>query len=364
MNHGRYPKCAIVFRLSCCLSFLSFPAVAVDYAAYGKVAASVVRVVARIPNTNSTSFGSGVVLPGGRVVTNCHVIPGAGKVVVLEGAIGTEVERGPRDFAADLCVLHPVALTVPAAQTAVTGTLQVGDEVVAIGFGGGGGRSISSGRVTALYPYRGGQVIQTTAAFRQGASGGGLFDRHGNLVGITTFFRRSGAESAFFAIPVEWIDALMASPDIESESALESVLDAATRRSAAVPAGCFLRGGRQVVGDGSGGAVVDAGGARADEVLGGAQPRADGTGRLVEGGTAQHAGATGFRVRAHFDSVDGTQERARSAAVSVLLRAIRAYGSKNSRTLSIQLLARGLWRPPSRSLICLEFHAAFPFAAT
>ena len=199
------------------LSFLSFPAAAVDYAAYGKVAASVVRVVARIPNSNSTSFGSGVVLADGRVVTNCRVIPGAGKVVVMEGAVGTEVERGASDFAADLCVLHPVALTAPPAQTAAAHSLEIGDEVVAIGFGGGGGRSISSGRVTALYPYRNGQVIQTTAAFRQGASGGGLFDRRGNLVRITTFFRRSGAESTFFAIPVEWIDALTSSA-IESES--------------------------------------------------------------------------------------------------------------------------------------------------
>jgi hypothetical protein len=130
----------------------------------------------------------------------------------MEGAVGTPVERGASDYSADLCVLHPAALSAPAAQTAATLTLQVGDEVVAIGFGGGGGgRNISSGRVTALYPYRNGQVIQTTAAFRQGASGGGLFDRHGNLVGITTFFRRNGAESAFFAIPVEWIHTLMAS---------------------------------------------------------------------------------------------------------------------------------------------------------
>lgn len=193
------------------LSFLSSPAVAVDYAAYGKVAASVVRVVARIPNSNSTSIGSGVVLPDGRVVTNCHVIPGSGRVLVMDGALGTEVERGPGDLAADLCVLHPVALTAAPAQTAAAHTLEVGDDVVAIGFGGGGGRSISSGRVTALYPYRNGQVIQTTAAFRQGASGGGLFDRHGNLVGITTFFKRNGAESAFFAIPVEWVDALKSS---------------------------------------------------------------------------------------------------------------------------------------------------------
>jgi serine protease Do len=204
------------FPVVALLSFLSFPAVAADYAAYGKVAASVVRVVARIPNSSNTSFGSGVVLADGRVVTNCHVIRGAGKVVVMEGALGTEVERGLGDPVADLCVLHSVALTAPRAQTAAAHTLEVGDEVVAIGFGGGGGgRSISSGRVTALYPYRNGHVIQTTAAFRQGASGGGLFDRHGNLVGITTFYKRNGADSAFFAIPIEWIDGLTPTADVQ-----------------------------------------------------------------------------------------------------------------------------------------------------
>jgi serine protease Do len=134
----------------------------------------------------------------------------------MEGALGTEVERGLADPAADLCLLHSVALTAPRAQTAAANALKVGDEVVAIGFGGGGGQTISPGRVTALYPYRNGRVIQTSAGFRQGASGDGLFDRHGNLVGITTFFKRNGAESAFFAIPVEWVDGLTATAAIES----------------------------------------------------------------------------------------------------------------------------------------------------
>ncbi|MEO8156776.1 MAG: serine protease [Betaproteobacteria bacterium] len=201
--------------LSLLSSLLSFPAMAVDFAVFGKVAASVVRVVAKVPNSDSTSFGSGVVLPEGRVVTNCHVIPGDGRVVVMQGAQGTEVERGPGDSAADLCVLHSAALTTPSAQTATARSLEVGDEVAAIGFGGGGARSISSGRVTALYPYRNGLVIQTTAAFRQGASGGGLFDSHGNLVGITTFYKRNGADSTFFAIPVEWVDSLSTSAGIE-----------------------------------------------------------------------------------------------------------------------------------------------------
>ncbi len=196
------------FPLAVLLSLPSFQSVATDYATYAKAAACVVRVVARIPDTNSMSFGSGVVLQDGRIVTNCHVISGASKVVVMEGPVSTEVERGPGDIAADLCVLQPVASSLPAVKAAAGQSLQVGDEVVAIGFGGGGGRSISPGRVTALFPYRNGHVIQTTAAFRHGASGGGLFDRFGNLVGITTFFRRGGIEPAFFAIPVEWVETL------------------------------------------------------------------------------------------------------------------------------------------------------------
>ena len=196
------------------------PVLALDYAAYGKVASSVVRIAARVGGTNSTSLGSGVVLADGRIVTNCHVIPGAGKVTVIQGALGSEAERGPGDAEADLCLLRPAALDVPRAQAGASGGLRVGDEVVAIGFGGGAGRSLSSGRVTALYPYHNGSVIQSSAAFRQGASGGGLFDAHGHLVGITTFFRRNGAESAFFAIPIEWIDALPAStaPAVSSSS--------------------------------------------------------------------------------------------------------------------------------------------------
>ncbi len=200
-------KCALIVLLSC----LSFQVGAVDYAVYGKVAGSVVRIVARIPGSGSTSFGSGVVLPDGRIVTNCHVIPGAGKVTVIGAAGSSEGERGPSDPSADLCILDAANLNAPRAHTAIT-PLEVGDVVVAIGFGGGGGRSMSTGRITALYPYRNGMVIQTSAGFRPGASGGGLFDGSGNLIGITTFFKRNGTHSLYFALPIEWIDAMAQLP--------------------------------------------------------------------------------------------------------------------------------------------------------
>lgn len=192
--------------LLACL-FAALPAAATDFGAYQRVAASVIRVVADVPGAK-TSFGSGVVLPGGRVATNCHVIPDVRRVAVMDAGARTEAMRNLGDAAADLCVLETGALTAPAVQLGSASSLKVGDEVVAIGFGGGSARSISTGRVTALYPYRGGQVIRTSAAFRQGASGGGLFDQRGQLVGITTFYRRGETEFSFFAIPVEWIDSL------------------------------------------------------------------------------------------------------------------------------------------------------------
>ena len=204
--------------LSVAISF-SMSAAAADYAAYTKTAASVVRVVARLPNSSSTSFGSGVVLPDGRIVTNCHVIPGDQRVVVLEGGAAIEVDRAEGDLAADLCTLRGNALSAVPAKLAAGRPLKIGDEVVAIGFGGGAGRSIATGRITALFNYRDAQVIQTTAAFRQGASGGGLFDREGNLIGITTFFRRNNGTPSFYAIPVEWVDALHLSALAEQPAA-------------------------------------------------------------------------------------------------------------------------------------------------
>ena len=64
--------------------------------------------------------------------------------------------------------------------------LKVGDPVYAVGAPLGLELSLSEGIVAQL---RGGPppLIQTTAAISPGSSGGGLFDRDGRLVGLTTF---------------------------------------------------------------------------------------------------------------------------------------------------------------------------------
>jgi len=85
-------------------------------------------------------------------------------------------------------------------------TLKLGEAVYAVGFNRGLGLTYQDGYVEELFPLDGGVVIRTSAAFTTGASGGGLFDAEGNLVGILTFFRVvANQEPSYYAVPVEWI---------------------------------------------------------------------------------------------------------------------------------------------------------------
>jgi S1-C subfamily serine protease len=50
----------------------------------------------------------------------------------------------------------------------------------------------------------GGQYLQITAPISSKSSGGALFDRDGQLMGLTTFYRAK-KQNLRFAVPVEWI---------------------------------------------------------------------------------------------------------------------------------------------------------------
>ena len=54
-----------------------------------------------------------------------------------------------------------------------------GKPVYAVGVDADGGAAVPSGRVVALHDYDGAQVIQVSALFGYGSSGGGLFDEQG-----------------------------------------------------------------------------------------------------------------------------------------------------------------------------------------
>jgi hypothetical protein len=147
--------------------------------------------------------GSGVLLPSGKIATNCHVVEGGASYQVGRGKQLVRATLYAEDADKDICLLNAKGLTGKPAQLGKAAGLKVGGPVYAVGAPQGLEFSLSDGIVAQL---RGGPppLIQTTAAISPGSSGGGLFDEEGRLVGLTTLYLEGG-QSLNFAMPVEWI---------------------------------------------------------------------------------------------------------------------------------------------------------------
>ncbi len=167
------------------------------------ISATVVRVEAN-RQQGGNSIGSGVVVAPSVVVTNCHVTRDATAIRISAAGQLFEATGQRADGAHDICFLHVPGWQGKVAKVAQANEPRVGDPVAAIGFTGGTGRSLHLGRVRALHVFEGARIVQSDAAFTSGASGGGLFDRDGQLVGLLTFRSRESS-SSFYALPVRWI---------------------------------------------------------------------------------------------------------------------------------------------------------------
>jgi serine protease Do len=156
------------------------------------------------------SFGTGFVIdPSGIIATNSHVVQDAWQIDVTF-ADGTRVPahllKATRLI--DVAIIkidvdHPL----PALHWGDSDALQVGDPVFVIGNALGVGISVSGGLVSGLNrnimdsPYD--DYIQTDAAINHGNSGGPLFNKKGEVVGINTALlsATSGWSGLGFAIP-------------------------------------------------------------------------------------------------------------------------------------------------------------------
>ena len=176
---------------------------ALQPAAFVSVSASVVRVEAD-RQQGGLSIGSGVTVAPSIVVTNCHVTRDAETIRISGGGSLWTVTRQYADGIHDLCFLHAPSWEGRPARLGEHESLQVGQAVAAIGFTGGTGRRLRFGRVRALHSLDGGRIIESDTAFTSGASGGGLFDASGALVGLLTF-RLRGASGNYYSLPVRWI---------------------------------------------------------------------------------------------------------------------------------------------------------------
>lgn len=161
---------------------------------------------------NNEGLGSGVVVADNRVLTNCHVLTKAKSVWITQGEESFSVEGVQANAHQDLCLLNTSNMHLKPAEIGSAKDLKTGAEVFAIGHSSGIiAPTTSRGQIKALYPFEGSQVIRTNARFSMGASGSGLFDDQGKLIGINTF-KSFGRAAYFYAMPVDWIEGLKILP--------------------------------------------------------------------------------------------------------------------------------------------------------
>jgi hypothetical protein len=165
-----------------------------------------------VRNDGKKDLGSGVLISPERLLTNCHVLRNARDITVFQGKASWPASPDAGDTFRDLCVLKLPGFPGEPATIAEPGKAKVGNRVSAVGFSGGKFK-VTTGRIKGLFTCAcdGGKVIQTSAQFDPGASGGGLFDADGELIGILTFKAQSGG-MFHFAIPIGWMKALSALP--------------------------------------------------------------------------------------------------------------------------------------------------------
>lgn len=171
--------------------------------------------VPTIGRPSTRGLGSGfIVSKDGLIVTNAHVIAGAGRVdVALSGERTLTAEILGADPRIDIAILKVRASNLPVVAFGDSDELQVGQQAIAIGNPLGFERTVTVGVISALNRVIPGggtslrDLIQTDAAINPGNSGGPLLDSCGRVVGVNTAVVEvsTGSGSLGFAVPINMV---------------------------------------------------------------------------------------------------------------------------------------------------------------
>lgn len=207
------PVCRLCAPLLALLALCAVPAAAADDTPPGLLervpvaARTVFQLYAK--SDRGTSSGSAVMVGPGLLATSCHVLNDATQAVVLQSGDALQVSLVAADWRRDLCILKSDVIDTRAAPLMPASQVRKNDVVFSLGFTAGR-FAYDLGEVRQLYAMDGSRVLRGSAAFAAGASGGGLFDAEGRLVGILTFYKLSSDKSMFFAIPADWVPEVLA----------------------------------------------------------------------------------------------------------------------------------------------------------
>jgi tetratricopeptide (TPR) repeat protein len=196
---------------------------------------AVVMVTSYDEQGNAIAQGSGfIVKRDGVVVTNYHVIGMASDIKVKAGNKIFDVEGLIfTDKINDLAILKARAKDMPVVKLGVIGEANIGEHVYVIGYPIGLGNTISVGLLSGIRKIdEKREILRTTIPVSPGSSGGPVFSRNGEVIGVVTTgysgeVRNSSLTS--LAISVKLIKDKISSKSITAikESGLEDYMNTA-----------------------------------------------------------------------------------------------------------------------------------------
>ncbi len=166
---------------------------------------SIVRIAVLDEQGTAVRQGSGIVVRAGEVVANCRAVAGdARALVVSRGTKWALAQLVATDTQRNLCHLRwrgEEAIGQPVKGIVAIDNLRKGQVAYAVGSPRGLELGLSSGLVSGFrrHPERG-MVIDVDTPIASEASGGGLFDREGRLIGFTAIMLTAG-QKLDFAVP-------------------------------------------------------------------------------------------------------------------------------------------------------------------
>jgi S1-C subfamily serine protease len=175
---------------------------------YRRVQSSVfVLLAANSPDAlrrkQGVSQGSAVAISSSRLLTSCHILAGRPHASLLQGESSYPARLVRSNQRNDRCVLEVSSTNLdPIKGVRPFSDLAVGEKVYTLGAPSGLDRTLGEGIISGLRQGKGSKLVQFSAPISRGSSGGGLFDRWGNLIGITTFLVKE-TQNLNFAIAAE-----------------------------------------------------------------------------------------------------------------------------------------------------------------
>lgn len=168
------------------------------------LANSVVKIHA-VDRDNKLNAGSGVVIASDKVATNCHVTRTARKIFLTKSGQRYPVFKQAKLAELDTCILQTEKLPLPSAPLAATASVKTGADITIFGYPYALGIRGMAGKVIHLHHFGDSKIIEINTGFMQGASGGGVFNQDGKLIGLMTFIGKIKGDYHFYVIPANWL---------------------------------------------------------------------------------------------------------------------------------------------------------------